>query len=392
MSKIDAPDRTSEVVPAATLFAELPDGFSLKRGGVLHGARIAYETHGRLADDGSNAILVFGGFSASAHIASHPGNTSPGWWEEMVGPGKAVDTNRWFVICFNAPGGCFGSTGPASVNPRSGRKYRLDFPEISIEDIAEAARCLVRQLGVRQLSCVIGTSMGGMSALALLHRYPDIARTHINISGAARAATYAIALRSLQRQAILNDPAWRRGQYEHAADVRVGMSQARMLGMLSYRSPEEWQQRFARDRIAAVPAAAAKDEAFAPEFMVEGYLWYKVNGFVGHYDPNCYLYLSRAIDRFDLADETDGDLHCALSQLDLERSLVIGTKTDILFPAWQQAAIVDGLNGGKVPTEILHLDSLRGHDAFLAEFDQFAPPVGRFLASIPTKRPAVSVM
>lgn len=149
MNKINAPDRTSEVVPAATLFAELPDGFRLKRGGALHSARIAYETHGRLADDGSNAILVFGGFSASAHIASHPEDTSPGWWEEMVGPGKAVDTNRWFVICFNAPGGCFGSTGPASVNPRSGRKYRLDFPEISIEDIAEAARCLVRQLGVR---------------------------------------------------------------------------------------------------------------------------------------------------------------------------------------------------------------------------------------------------
>ena len=391
MNKIDAPNRTSEVVPAATLFAELPDGFCVKRGGTLHDARIAYETLGSLADDGGNAILVFGGFSASAHIASHSGDTSPGWWEEMVGPGKAVDTNRWFVICINAPGGCFGSTGPASVNPRTGRKYRLAFPEISVEDIAEAAHCLVQRLGVRQLASVIGTSMGGMSALALLHRYPDISRTHINISGAARAATYAIALRSLQRQAILNDPAWRRGMYEHATDVHVGMSQARMLGMLSYRSPEEWQQRFSRDRIAA-SSAGAKDVAFAPDFMVEGYLRYKVNSFIGYYDPNCYLYLSRAIDRFDLADGTEGDLNLALSQLNLERALVIGTKTDILFPVWQQAAIVDGLNGGKVPTEVAYVESLRGHDAFLADFDQFAPPVGRFLSSITTKCPADSVM
>lgn len=392
MTKINAPDQTSEVVPPATLFAEIPDGFRLKRGGTLHGARIAYETLGRLAEDASNAILVFGGFSANAHIASHPGDTTPGWWEGMVGPGKAVDTNRWFVICFNAPGGCFGSTGPASVNPRTGRKYRLDFPEISVEDIATAAHCLVRQLGVRQLACVIGTSMGGMSALALLHRYPDIARTHINISGAAGAAAYAVALRSLQRQAILDDPAWRGGKYAHAADVKIGMSQARMLGMLSYRSPEEWQQRFARERIATVPAAATKDVDFAPEFMVEGYLRHKVKSFIGHYDPNCYLYLSRAIDRFDLADATGGDLKLALSQIDLERALVIGTKTDILFPIWQQAAIVDGLNAGKVPTGMLQLESLRGHDAFLADFDQFAPPVGRFLASIKTKRLAVSVM
>lgn len=388
MNKVAASYRVSELVPLATLFAELPDGMRLNCGDTLDGAWIAYETLGRLADDGSNAILVFGGFSASAHIASHPADTSPGWWEEMVGPGKAVDTNRWFVICFNALGGCFGSTGPASINPKTGCKFRLSFPEISIEDIADAARILVQRIGIRKLGCVIGTSMGGMSALAFLQRYPGMSRTHINISGAAGASAYAIAIRSLQRRAILNDPAWRGGLYEHAEYVHVGMSQARMLGMLSYRSPEEWQERFAREKM----PQAARDVAFAPEFMVESYLWHKVNGFVGNYDPNCYLYLSRALDRFDLSDATGGDLDLALSQLDLEGALVVGTRTDVLFPIWQQAAIANGLIGGNVPTELLQLNSLRGHDAFLSDFHQFAPPVGDFLASITTKSRAVPAM
>lgn len=391
MSSLSATDRTSEAVPPGTRFAALPDGFRLKRGGVLNGARIAYETLGRLAPDGSNAILILGGFSASAHVASHAADPSEGWWEKMVGPGRAVDTDRWFVICLNAPGSCFGSTGPASINPRTGRKYRLDFPDISVEDIAEAARCLVRSLGLRQFACVIGTSLGGMSALALLHRHPGIARTHVNISGAAQATSWAIGLRALQRQAILNDPAFRGGQYDHAADVRLGMGQARMLGMLSYRSPEEWQERFARDRIPDTPEGGAA-APFAPEFLVEGYLRYKVDGFIGQYDPNCYLYLSRAIDRFDLAEAAGGDLDLALSQLVLERALVIGTGSDILYPIWQQEAIARGLSRSNVPTDFLRLESLRGHDAFLCDFDQFAPPLARFLDTVTAQRRSLAAL
>jgi homoserine O-acetyltransferase len=178
--------------------------------------------------------------------------------------------------------------------------------------------------------------------------------------------------------------------YEHTSDLRIGMSHARMLGMLSYRSPEDWQTRFARDRIAAAPKET--QESFAPEFAVEGYLRHKVNGFIGQYDANCYLYLSRAIDRFDLADAAGGDLKLALSQLVLERAVVIGTETDILYPIWQQKDIADGLARSNVPTEFLRLESLRGHDAFLADFEQFAPPVARFLETLAVERRTDPVM
>ena len=189
----------TEFIPPGTRWFDLPSPFPMKRGGALHGARIAYETWGRLNPARDNAVLIVTGLSPDAHAASNDGNPEPGWWEAMLGPGKPIDTDRWFVLCVNSLGSCKGSTGPASSNPETGTLYRLDFPELSIEDGADASVAVVRGLGIERLACVIGNSMGGMTALALLQRHPGIARSHVNISGAARALPFSIAIRSLQR-------------------------------------------------------------------------------------------------------------------------------------------------------------------------------------------------
>src|SRR5690606_33514081 len=183
-----------EFIPPGSRFHALPSPFPMKRGGALHGARVAYETWGTLAPDAGNAVLVLTGLSPDAHAASGPHDPEPGWWESMLGPGKPIDTNRWFVVCVNALGSCKGSTGPASLDPATGQLYRLAFPELSIEDVADAAASVVRGLGIEQLACVIGNSMGGMTALGLLLRHPGIARSHINISGSARALPFSIAV------------------------------------------------------------------------------------------------------------------------------------------------------------------------------------------------------
>lgn len=375
--------------PPAAQTIRLPDPFRLSDGSQLADGRMAFQTWGRLSASRTNAVLIMSGFSASCHAASHPDDPRPGWWERMIGPGKPIDTDAFFVICPSNLGGCFGSTGPASIDPRTGRRYRLTFPAVRIEDVAEAAVEVVRALGIPQLACVIGTSMGGMSALSLLARHPGIARTHINISGASRAASFAIAVRSLQRQAILSDPQFSGGAYGHGSDVRVGMSLARMLGMLSYRAIDEWQAKFGRQRIDVPPAHDTNPSGFTSEFAIEGYLRHQADRFIGHYDPNAYLYLSRAIDRFDLSEMTGGDLDLALSQLVLERALVLGVTTDLLFPLWQQEEIAEGLRRGNTRVDLHRVDSPQGHDAFLTDFDAFGPPIERFLATVRGKRTVV---
>lgn len=388
MDHLSAPELPAEIIPPATRLMALADRFQLKAGGELDRPRLGYETWGHLSPARDNAILLLGGFSASAHAASNAGDPGDGWWERMIGPGKPIDTDRWFVICIASLGGCFGSTGPASINPATGQRYRLGFPEASIEDTAEAAVQAVRMLGIPQLACVIGTSMGGMTALSLLCRHPGIARSHINISGACRATAFAIAIRSLQRQAIMSDPEWREGYYSHAAAPSVGMRLARMLGTLSYRSVEEWDIRFGRTPISSERTVPTPKASFAPEFAIETYLHQQADRFIGRYDPNCYLYLSRAIDRFDLGDQTGGDIMAALSRAPIDQALVIGVTSDLLFPLCQQEMITEGLSRGGVATETLSITSLRGHDAFLADFEQFGPPIGRFLTSIPCRQPA----
>ena len=210
----------TEFIPPGTRWFDLPSPFPMKRGGELRGARIAYETWGTLSPAADNAILIVTGLSPDAHAAANAGNPEPGWWEWMIGAGKPIDTDRWFVVCVNSLGSCKGSTGPASTNPQTGNPYRLDFPALSVEDGADAAAAVVRGLGIQCLACLIGNSMGGMTALAVLQRHPGIARSHVNISGAARALPFSIAIRSLQREAIRLDPNWNNGAYDESTYTR----------------------------------------------------------------------------------------------------------------------------------------------------------------------------
>ncbi len=351
----------------------------MKRGSALHDARIAYETWGTLAADGGNAILIVTGLSPDAHAAGNEANPAAGWWEPMLGPGKPIDTDRWFVICVNSLGSCKGSTGPASLNPATGQPYRLSFPELSIEDIANAAVEVVHALGIQQLACLIGNSMGGMTALALLLHHPGIARAHINISGSAQALPFSIAIRSLQREAIRLDPQWNGGDYDEARYPESGMRMARKLGVITYRSALEWDGRFGRVRL---DSDQSDDDPFGHEFQVESYLEGHARRFVRRFDPNCYLYLGRAMDWFDMAEYGNGDVMAGLAKIHVPRALAIGANTDILFPVQQQQQIADGLRAGGADAGFVGLDSPQGHDAFLVDYDRFGPTVRDFLQSL----------
>ncbi|HEX5756521.1 MAG TPA: homoserine O-acetyltransferase [Arenimonas sp.] len=369
----------TEFTPPATRFVDLPSPFAFKRGGELHGARMAFETWGELNAARDNAVLILTGLSPNAHAASNAGNAEPGWWEAMLGPGKPIDSDRWFVICVNSLGSCKGSTGAASVNPATGEPYRLDFPDLAIEDGARAAHHVVQHLGIERLACVIGNSMGGMSALAYLLLHPGSARSHINVSGSACALPFSIAIRSLQREAIRLDPNWNGGHYDEAHYPDSGMRIARKLGVVTYRSAMEWDGRFGRVRL---DSDCREDDPFGLEFEVERYLEGHAQRFVRQFDPNCYLYLSRSMDWFDVAEYGAGDIDAGLASIQLERALAIGVETDILFPLQQQEQVADGLRKGGATSEFLPLPSKQGHDAFLVDIARFGPAIGGFLARL----------
>lgn len=364
----------SASAPAAKGVVRLPQPLRLYRGGVLHGAEIAYETWGAPGQD--NLLLLFTGLSPSAHAASSPADRARGWWEGMIGPGDAIDTSRWFVVCVNSLGSCFGSTGPASINPATGESYRLDFPALSVEDIARGAHAALTALGLPAPRVVLGASLGGMSALAFALEFPDAARNLVLISSAAQARPFAIAIRSMQREAIRSDPAWAAGYYAGHGPVS-GMRLARKIGMLSYRSPQEWLARFGRERVRQdVPRGAA---CFGIEFEIESYLEAHADRFVGTFDANCYLYLSHAMDLFDAAEHGSGGGRGWSARLATQRALVIGVESDILFPADQQRELAAALEvaGAEVTAEFL--PSPQGHDSFLVDLERFGAAIGRFL-------------
>lgn len=359
----------------ARRYVALPDPFPMWRGGTLHGAQVAYETWGELNAARDNAILLFTGLSPPAHAASSPADPSPGWWERMIGPGLAIDTDRFYVICVNSLGSCFGSTGPASINPATGTAYRLSFPDLSVEDIARGGYEVVRALGIERLHAVIGPSLGGMTVLAYAAQFPGTARGLISISGTAAASPFAIALRSIQREAVIGDPAWQKGNYPFDAPPRTGLRLARKLGTVTYRSAEEWRERFNRDPIRE---SMRKDEPFALEFSVEGYLEAQAERFVRVFDANCYLYLSRAMDRFDLAAH-GGSPSAALAHSQLEHALVIGVETDMLFAIGEQRALARAFEEAGIKTTFVPLPCIEGHDSFLIDIDRFGNEIQRFL-------------
>jgi len=358
----------------ARQYAALSDPFPMWRGGVLHGGRVAYETWGRLNAARDNALLLFTGLSPPAHAASSEQDPSEGWWQGMLGPRLALDTDRYFVICVNSLGSCFGSSGPASVDPATGKPYRLTFPDLSVEDIARAGFEAVRALGIERLDTVMGPSLGGMVVLAYAALFPGAARRLVCISGTMAAAPFTIALRSIQREAITRDPDWKGGNYAADRPPLTGQRIARKLGMVTYRSAAEWQQRFGRSPIRTDMESG---DPFASEFAVQGYLESLAQRWSNVFDANCYLYISRAMDRFDLS--AHGDPLALFRRAALSRALVIGVKSDLLFSVSEQQAIAEALDAAGVATRFAPLSCIEGHDAFLVDLETFGAEIGGFL-------------
>jgi homoserine O-acetyltransferase len=363
----------------------LPSPFRLTTGGELVGAAVAVETYGELNAARDNAILIFTGLSASAHAAAHAADPSPGWWDSMIGPGRALDTDRYFVVAVNSLGSCFGSTGPASLDPRSNQRYGGDFPEMRVEDIARASQAAVDSLGIDTLLAAVGCSLGGMTVLAHAALFPGRARGLVSISGAMAANAAAIATRSLQREmvgSLLKAGADR-------ALVEQAMRWARKVGILSYVGTDLLEQRFGR----------AQTEPYAgrgsgTDFEVESWLEHLAQKFVKQFDPWSYWTISRAMDLFDfgafgaapsvdgLQHRADSDTAAAARTLDVERALVIGVREDLLFPVEQQREMGQVLGEAGVECEYVELSSPYGHDAFLTESALFTPVLAEYLGNL----------
>lgn len=352
----------------------LDEPYALHRGGVLPQVDIAYETWGELNSDNSNAILILPGLSPDSHAASSRANPAKGWWEPMVGPGKPIDSDRFYVICVNSLGSCFGSTGAASINPQTGKPWQLDFPELTIEDIAATAHGALKKLNIDCVHAVVGPSLGGMATLAYAVLFPGAYRHLVVMSSAAYSVPMTIAVHSLQRETIRSDPSWKEGYYPMDEPPIAGMRDARKLGMVTYRSAEEWKQRFGRRRTKKPPS-----KPFGIEFEIESYLDARARQFIGQFDANCYLYLSRAMDLFDIREhgtraQLAKTIHC-------EGALVIGVKTDFLYPPEQQRAVAELLRKAGASVRHEEFDSLQGHDAFLVDYERFDPVVREYLGA-----------
>jgi homoserine O-acetyltransferase len=334
-------------------YAPLPSPYRFHRGGEIVDGQIAYETWGTLNQSKSNSVLLFTGLSPSAHAASSPADRDAGWWEELIGEGLALDTNHLHVICVNSLGSCFGSSGPASINPVTSTRYGNAFPDVSIEDVATGGRAVLDHLGIERAFLVIGPSLGGSAVLAFAALHPGRARRLISISGTMAASAHAIALRSIQREAVQNDPV-------------KGLRLARKLGTVTYRSVAELAVRFGR-------GASNSGQDFA----VQDYLDQQADKFTKAFDPDSYLKLSRAIDLFDLS--THGDPKNLFERAGLESALVIGVEQDSLFTIDEQAQIATALQAAGIPTQLERIDSLAGHDAFLADQPLFAAIISRWL-------------
>jgi homoserine O-acetyltransferase/O-succinyltransferase len=357
--------------------AEPPHELVLESGERLGPITIAYETYGTLSAERDNAVLVCHALSGDAHVAgwNSEGDKRPGWWDMLIGPGKALDTERYFVICSNVIGGCSGSTGPFSVDPATGRRYGLTFPMITVGDMVEAQVLLLDHLGVSRLLSAVGGSMGGMQVLQLAVAHPDRLHTAVVMATAARQPTMAIAFNEVGRQAIMADPNWRGGDFYGHRPPKNGLAVARMVGHITYLSDEAMQEKFGR-RLRDIHDYSF---SFSADFEVESYLRHQGLSFTDRFDANSYLYITRAIDYFDLTmghrSLTDVFRHTAA------RFLVMSFSSDWLHPPYQLKEIASALRATHRHVTYYEVESGYGHDAFLLEREKMEGVIGAFLAS-----------
>ncbi len=343
----------------------------------------AYQTYGELNADKSNAILVCHALTGDQHVANrHPVTGKPGWWETMVGPGKPVDTNRFFVICPNIIGGCMGSTGPASIDPSTGKPYGLNFPVITIGDMVDAQVRLIDRLGIDQLFCVIGGSMGGMQVLEWASRYSERVFAAVPIATAALHSAQNIAFHEVGRQAVMADPDWCGGRYlEFGRVPRRGLAVARMAAHITYLSEEALHRKFGRN----LQDRTDRSFSFSADFQVESYLRHQGISFVDRFDANSYLYITRAMDYFDLAAE-HGDVLANAFRGTKTRFCVVSFTSDWLYPTRESKQIVQALNAVAANVSFVEIESDKGHDAFLLDEPELFATVRGFINSAAAKR------
>lgn len=354
-------------------FAKPPCEMSLTSGRSIGPITLAYETYGVLNNERSNAVLVCHALSGDAHAAGVSGEDQAGWWDAMIGPGKAFDTNKWFVICSNVIGGCKGSTGPSSVNHQTEKPYALDFPLITIADMVEAQRRLMDYLGIYKIFAVVGGSMGGMQALQWASSYPERVRSAIPIAAALRHSPQQIAFNEVIRQAIMADPDWHKGSYYSLGQPKKGLAIARMIGHITFMSDQSMEEKFSRKL-----KNGDYSFKFTDDFEVEGYLRYRGDNFVKRFDANSYLYITKAMDYFDLYGE---NFLPGMKKTDT-RFLVISFKSDWLYPSHQSQEIVRLLKKRHMTTTYCELGSTYGHDAFLVEIEEQTRLIGNFLNNL----------
>jgi homoserine O-acetyltransferase len=336
---------------------------------------IAYETWGRLARERDNVVLLCHALTgdAHAHDSERPGDARAGWWNPLIGAGRVFDTDRSFVICSNVFGGCYGSTGPASIYPSDGQPYGLRFPRITVGDMAHAQRALLKELGIERVAVVAGGSVGGLQALEWAIAYPERVARAVVIGAAPRLPAQGLAIDDIARQAIMSDPAWRGGAYAPGEGPFAGLGIARMLALLTYTSPAGLDERFGRQ-----PATRASDwPAFGPRLDVETYLHHQADKLVARFDANTYLYLTSAMDRYDAAAGRGSDTQ-ALARIQAE-TLVVGMSSDWLYPPAIVRALAEGINAAGGRARYREIISPEGHDAFLKDWDQMDAALRSFL-------------
>lgn len=355
-----------------------PDEIELESGRKFGPIDIAYETYGDLNEERSNAILICHALSGDAHAAGwHEGDEKPGWWDNMIGPGKTFDTEKYFVICSNVLGGCKGTTGPPSTNPETGKPYGLDFPVVTISDMVKVQKILIDHLGINRLLAVVGGSMGGAQALQWTVSYPRSVRFCIPIATSARSSPQQIAFNEVRRRAVMSDPKWKDGDYYGGEPPKDGLSLARMIGHITFLSDESMRQKFGRK----LRGKERYSFDLSPDFEVESYLHYKGGSFVERFDANSYLYITRAIDYFDLTEGGERSLSEALQGVKA-KFLVIAISSDWLYPPYQSKEIVRALKANNIDVTYSEIKSSYGHDAFLVEPGQLNHIITDFLSQV----------
>ncbi|MCG8632695.1 MAG: homoserine O-acetyltransferase [Desulfobacterales bacterium] len=361
-------------------FTDQSDPLTLESGATLAPVTLAYETCGTLNADKSNVILILHALTGDSHMAGYykAGDPKPGWWDIMVGPGKGIDTDKYFVICSNILGSCMGSTGPSSTNPDTGEPYGTDFPMITVGDMVRTQKALLDHLGIKRLLSVIGGSVGGMQVLEWTVRYPDMVASAIPLATTCRHSALAIAFNEVARQSIMADPNWNNGDYYGGKKPDMGLAIARMIGHITYLSDESMRMKFGR----RLQNRSALKFEFGAEFQVESYLQYQGNKFIERFDANSFLYITKAADYFDLAREYGkGSLVNAFSGAK-SKFLVVSYTSDWLYPTYQSKEMVKAMKKNNLDVSFCEIDAQWGHDAFLLPDPRIDNLITGFLRSV----------